>query len=56
MISTDGILITLALIILIGYVGDYLFRLTRVPEAVILMLIGILLVPIGHVIPVKYVT
>ncbi|ABW02525.1 cation:proton antiporter [Caldivirga maquilingensis] len=56
MISTDGILITLALIILIGYVGDYLFRLTRVPEAVILMLIGILLVPIGHIIPIKYVT
>ncbi|WP_291767317.1 cation:proton antiporter [Caldivirga sp. UBA161] len=55
MISTDGILITLALIILIGYVGDYLFRLTRVPEAVILMLIGVLLVPIGHIIPIKYV-
>ena len=56
MISTDGILITLALIILIGYVGDYLFRLTRVPEAVILMLIGVLLVPVGHIIPIKYVT
>ncbi len=55
MISTDGILITLALVILIGYVGDYLFRLTRIPEAVILMLIGLLLVPVSHVVPTKYV-
>lgn len=55
MINIDGILITIALIILIGYIGDYIFRITKVPEAVILMLIGLLLVPIGHLVPTKYI-
>mgnify|MGYP001772743258 CR=1 FL=1 len=56
MINIDSILITIALVILIGYLGDYLFRVTRLPEAVILMLIGMLLVPIGHIIPDRYVS
>ena len=56
MISTYLLLIALSAIILIGYLSDTLFRLTRIPEILILMLIGIILVPLGHVIPDKYVS
>jgi len=55
-ISTYLLLIALAAIILIGYLSDALFRLTRIPEILILMLIGIILVPLGHIIPDKYVS
>ncbi|MGC8982048.1 MAG: cation:proton antiporter [Minisyncoccia bacterium] len=55
MISTYLLLIALSAIILIGYLSDTLFRLTRIPEILILMLIGIILVPLGHFIPDKYV-
>ncbi|MGC8982070.1 MAG: cation:proton antiporter, partial [Minisyncoccia bacterium] len=56
MISTYLLLIAFAAIILIGYLSDALFRLTRIPEILILMLIGIILVPLGHIIPEKYVS
>ncbi|GGP20435.1 hypothetical protein GCM10007981_08500 [Thermocladium modestius] len=55
MINVDLLLIAIAMIILIGYLGDALFRATRIPEILILMFIGILLVPIGHLIPIRYV-
>ncbi|MGC8672614.1 MAG: cation:proton antiporter [Thermoplasmata archaeon] len=55
-INTYLLLIALAAIILIGYLSDALFRLTRIPEILILMLIGIILVPLGHIIPDKYVS
>lgn len=55
MINVDLLLIAIAMIILIGYLGDALFRATRVPEILILMFIGILLVPIGHLVPIRYV-
>ncbi|MFP3297723.1 MAG: cation:proton antiporter [Thermocladium sp.] len=55
MINTDLVLIAIAMIILIGYLGDALFRATRIPEILILMLIGIILVPLGHLVPDRYV-
>jgi len=55
MINSYLILIAIAVIIIIGYFSDALFRITRIPEILILMLIGIILVPLGHLIPVKYV-
>lgn len=55
MISSYLILIAIALIIIIGYFSDFLFRISRIPEILILMVIGIILVPIGHFIPIKYV-
>ncbi len=56
MISTYLLLIALAAIILLGYLSDALFRMTRIPEILILLLIGIILVPVGHIIPEKYTT
>ncbi|MDP8012198.1 MAG: cation:proton antiporter [Thermoplasmata archaeon] len=56
MISTYLLLIALAVIILLGYLSDALFRMTRIPEILILLLIGIILVPVGHIIPEKYTT
>ncbi len=52
--STDPIIIGIALIIIIGYIGGAVFRRTRIPEVLILMLIGIILVPVGNLIPASY--
>ncbi|MGC8663141.1 MAG: cation:proton antiporter [Thermoplasmata archaeon] len=56
MISTYLLLFALAAIILIGYLSEALFKITRIPEILILMFIGIILVPLGHFIPAKYVS
>ncbi len=54
-INSIAILIAIALIIIIGYIGDTIFKRTRIPEALILMLIGIILVPVGNLLPLNYV-
>jgi cell volume regulation protein A len=53
-VSAIAVLIAIALIMIIGYIGEAIFKRTRVPEALILMLIGIILVPIGHLLPQSY--
>lgn len=55
-LSSIPILIAIALIIIIGYVGKAIFRRTKIPEALILILIGVLLGPAGHLLPASYVT
>lgn len=45
--SSSPVLIAVALIIILGYIGLALFRRTRVPEVLILMLIGILIANTG---------
>jgi potassium/hydrogen antiporter len=53
--SSVPVLIAIALIIIIGYIGRAIFNRTKIPEALILILIGILLVPVGHLLPDSYV-
>ncbi len=55
MIPAIPLLMALSLIILIGYIGKAIFRRTKVPEALILILIGVLLVPVAHLLPQSYV-
>ncbi len=54
--SAVPILVAMALIIIIGYIGRAIFNRTKIPEALILILIGLLFVPIGHLLPGNYVT
>ncbi len=49
--NVDLIIAAIALIIILGYLGEAIFRVTRVPEILILMFIGIL---ISYVLPVAY--
>ncbi len=53
--SSVPILIAVAMILILGYVGRAIFNRTKIPEALILILIGLLLVPIAHLLPVNYV-
>jgi len=46
---SNGILI-LGIVILVGFVGNFFFNKTRIPESVFLMLIGILLGPVFNVV------
>src|SRR3989339_183918 len=46
---SNGILI-LGIIILIGFIGNFFFNKTRIPESIFLMLIGILLGPVFSVV------
>lgn len=52
--SSSTVLVAIALIIIIGYLSAAIFRRTRVPELLILMLIGIFLVQVVHAIPSNY--
>ena len=52
--TSSGVLVAIALIIIIGYISAAIFRKTRVPELLILMLIGIFLVHILNVVPGNY--
>ncbi len=54
--GVDLLLIAISLIIILGYVGEAIFKATRLPEVLILILIGIALGPIGHVLPSTYVS
>lgn len=54
--GVDTMLVVLALIVLMGYLSNVLFRFTKIPEILLLILIGILLVPVGHLIPEAYVS
>jgi cell volume regulation protein A len=47
-------LVVIALIIIIGYISTAVFRRTRIPELLILMLIGIFLVRIVNIVPANY--
>ena len=48
LISSSYVLIAIALIILVGYLGLAIFRRTKIPEVLILMLIGILIARAGN--------
>ncbi len=52
--SSSTVLVAIAIIIIIGYFSAAIFRRTRVPELLILMLIGIFLVQVVHAIPSNY--
>lgn len=54
--QVDLLLIAISLIILIGYLSEVIFRVTRIPEVLILMFIGIMLGPIGGLLPQTYVS
>ena len=49
----NGILI-LGMVILVGFIGNFFFNKTRIPESVFLMLIGILLGPVFNVVSGKF--
>jgi cell volume regulation protein A len=50
---SNGILI-LGIIIIVGFIGNFFFNKTRIPESVFLMLIGILLGPVFNVVSGKF--
>ena len=52
LIST--VLVAIALIIIIGYISTAIFRRTKVPGLLILMLIGIFLVQVLHEVQTNY--
>ena len=56
MLPAIPVLIAASLVIIIGYVGRAAFSKTKIPEALILILIGVLLVPVGHLLPSVYVS
>ncbi|MEK6869276.1 MAG: cation:proton antiporter [Nanoarchaeota archaeon] len=49
----NGILI-LGIVILVGFLGNFFFNKTRIPESVFLMLIGVLLGPVFNVVSGKF--
>ena len=53
--SSVPTLIAVALIIIIGYIAKAIFGRTKIPEVLILIAIGLLLVPVGHLLPSNYV-
>jgi cell volume regulation protein A len=53
--SVDEILAAISIIIILGYVGEAIFRATRIPEILILMAIGILIGPVGNLLPSTYI-
>jgi cell volume regulation protein A len=53
-ISTNALIITIAVVMILGYISKAIFRLTKIPEILILMFFGVLLVPIGHLLPQIY--
>lgn len=53
-LTSSGVLVAIALIIIIGYISAAIFRKIRVPELLILMLIGIFLVQILNIVPGNY--
>jgi NhaP-type Na+/H+ or K+/H+ antiporter len=54
-VSPISVLIAISLIIIIGYIARAIFNKTKVPEVLILIFIGLLLVPIGHFLPDSYI-
>ncbi len=54
-IAQVPVLIAIALIIIIGYISRYLFGKTKIPEILILITIGVILVPVGNLLPSSYV-
>ena len=55
-LQVDLLLVVISLIILIGYISEIVFKLTMIPEVLILMFIGILLGPTIHLLPTTYMT
>ncbi|HUB92398.1 MAG TPA: cation:proton antiporter [Candidatus Saccharimonadales bacterium] len=53
--QVDLLLIAISFIILIGYVSEIIFRITKVPEVLILMFIGIVLGPASGLLPTTYI-
>ena len=54
-IPVDLLLIVISLIIIVGFLSEAIFRRTRIPEVLILMFIGLILGPIGGLMPQDYV-
>ncbi len=44
-------IISIALIIIIGYVGQLAFQKYRIPDIIILILIGLIIGPLMHIVP-----
>jgi cell volume regulation protein A len=38
----------------LGYISKAIFKLSKIPEILILMILGLILVPIGHILPISY--
>ncbi len=55
MLNVDIFLAVIAIIIIIGYISKFIFKLTKIPEVVILMLIGISLGHLGNLLPQTYI-
>ncbi len=54
--EVDLLLIVTSLIILIGYISQIAFRITKIPEVLILISIGLLLGPVFHLLPSTYIS
>jgi cell volume regulation protein A len=54
--GVDILLIAISFIIILGYLSEAIFRITKLPEVLILMAIGIILGPIGHLLPGTYIS
>ncbi len=55
-IPVDLLLMVISLIIIVGFLSEAIFRRTRIPEVLILMFIGLLLGPIGSLMPQNYIS
>jgi cell volume regulation protein A len=53
-INTTSVLVAVGLIIILGYVAEALFRRTKIPDVLLLMLIGLIIVPVAHLLPDQY--
>ncbi|MGC8679886.1 MAG: hypothetical protein ACP5T6_01140, partial [Candidatus Micrarchaeia archaeon] len=53
-LNTNSLLIIIALIMILGYISKLIFKLLKIPEVLILIVIGLILVPIGHILPSSY--
>lgn len=53
-IASLSILIAIALILIIGYIGRAIFEKFKIPEVLILISIGLILGPVGHLLPSTY--
>jgi cell volume regulation protein A len=53
--NVDEILVAISTIIILGYVGEAIFRATRIPEVIILMAIGVIIGPFGNILPSVYI-
>ena len=53
--NTDLLIIAIALIVILGYIANSIFRITKIPEVLVLITLGALMVPVLHILPNSYV-